>query len=92
MRPGVDKLFSTGISDENGELIFLRHSQIKDYLTEEFWWLYECYIKTETYGLPNGGRGWANEPSYMMDGIFTLKFEDNAIEAEQWSKTDERSS
>lgn len=63
--------------------IYLKKSELKQYLTDEFVSALDAWSKTSLYGLANGNVGWANEPSNYIQAIYALEMEKNAMESEE---------
>ena len=79
-------LIPTGVSDENGEAIFITAAEIPGFFTEEFWEAYEFYVASETmaeFGAQPFSGGWTTWPEPAVSVLLLFKQESTRCEIEE---------
>ena len=67
----------------NDEPVIVTRREVASYINDPFFiYILGVYNYTKLWGLPNG-RGWANEPVDILEGITALELEARAIEHEE---------
>jgi len=70
-----EKLWNSGVDDDNGGKIFVSYGDMESYLTDEFFQCWEVYLLSEDIGcLPFTG-GWAEQPEWIVRAIMLFKRE-----------------
>ena len=72
----------------DGEVYKITRKEVSQYVNDPVFAFYlEVYQYTKLWGMPNG-KGWANEPLNVLEGITALEVEMKTIEAEELNQHD----
>ena len=79
-------LWDTHVKDDDGKTIFIKRSEIRNYVNEYFWDALHIHYMTETMDcLPFSG-GWAEQPYEIATVIALFRIEQNRWDQETWEK------